>query len=158
MTLTNSKGFSKVVTPSIHLFDLYTLIVFPYGIRLVGKPSIAYRLNQEEATNTFSMPPGGSIHVARVKTLEVHTMISTRIDVDTRRKGPIQHCVLGLCFVFPAETPKQNTLIPKVRRRNLNRFRGIGNSCPAMSCPRRDHLKYTNDVLQNLLPSFVPLH
>ena len=82
-----------MVTPSIHLFDLYTLLFFVTEFEIGGfKPSIAPPAEPtEEATfnHRISMPPGDSIHVTGVKSLQVHAMISTCVDVDTRRKGPI---------------------------------------------------------------------
>ena len=111
--------FVKMVTPRTHLFDLH--YCFSYGMPLVEKPSIAYG-NQQEPRNTFSMLQSGSIHVARVKTLQVHTMISTCIDVDTRWKGPIHFAWWDfVCFFFPAETQKKNT-DPKIRRGMGKRF------------------------------------
>lgn len=73
-------------------------------------PPLHHRLNQQEATFTTESPcrPGGSIHVARVKSLQVHTMISTCVDVDTRWKGPKNTLRgWGLCSCFPSWNPKK---------------------------------------------------
>ena len=130
-------------------------------------PPLHHRLNQQEATFTTESPcrPGGSIHVARVKSLQVHTMISTCVDVDTRWKGP-KNTLRGwglFVLVFPAEIQKKHVDTVDTESKKdkpkivLKKASENHVPCPS-SCPRRDRLKYTNDVLQNLLPSFVPLH
>ena len=91
--------------------------------------------NPSHGTTDRLLPcrPGGSIHVTGVKSLQVHTMISTCVDVDTRRKGPIfKHkmaWVVGeLCFLFfLAEIQKKRLiLIP-----NLDHFQKASEkSCP----------------------------
>lgn len=106
----NSKSFFKMVTPSNSLvWSIYTLLVFRYGIRdwwvsTLHGSTVSEPTGSHVHHRLLPCRPGGSIHVTGVKSLQVHTMLSTCVDVDTRRKGPIQNTLRGgggaLCSCF----------------------------------------------------------